>query len=149
MCSSDLIQMINGITEINMLMTFVEILMDEKSSDRVKDIRLEGLKQLGSFLTYYTRQGYRFELITAIAEKKSKMIKEATTKAEIDKIVKPRIPYFNGNKFVPDKYIVLEEEMICWSEASFVAPLNDIAFQRYMELLKEILPEQASLIEKP
>jgi hypothetical protein len=141
--------MINGITEINMLMTFVEILMDEKSSDRVKDIRLEGLKQLGSFLTYYTRQGYRFELITAIAEKKSKMIKEATTKAEIDKIVKPRIPYFNGNKFVPDKYIVLEEEMICWSEASFVAPLNDIAFQRYMELLKEILPEQASLIEKP
>ena len=48
--------MINGITEINMLMTFVEILMDEKSSDRVKDIRLEGLKQLGSFLTYYTRQ---------------------------------------------------------------------------------------------
>lgn len=139
--------MINGITEINMLMTFVEILMDEKSSDRVKDIRLEGLKQLGSFLTYYTRQGYRFELITAIAEKKSKMIKEATTKAEIDKIVKPRIPYFNGNKFVPDKYIVLEEEMICWSEASFVAPLNDIAFQRYMELLKEILPEQASLIE--
>jgi hypothetical protein len=39
--------------------------------------------------------------------------------------------------------------MICWSEASFVAPLNDIAFQRYMELLKEILPEQASLIEKP
>lgn len=123
--------------------------MDEKSSDRVKDIRLEGLKQLGSFLTYYTRQGYRFELITAIAEKKSKMIKEATTKAEIDKIVKPRIPYFNGNKFVPDKYIVLEEEMICWSEASFVAPLNDIAFQRYMELLKEILPEQASLIEKP
>lgn len=92
--------MINGITEINMLMTFVEILMDEKSSDRVKDIRLEGLKQLGSFLTYYTRQGYRFELITAIAEKKSKMIKEATTKAEIDKIVKPRIPYFNGNKFI-------------------------------------------------
>ena len=77
--------MINGITEINMLMTFVEILMDEKSSDRVKDIRLEGLKQLGSFLTYYTRQGYRFELITAIAEKKSKMIRKQLPKQKLIK----------------------------------------------------------------
>lgn len=138
--------MLNGLIEINMIMTFLEILMDEKSSDAIKDTKLKALKELGGNLAYYAKKGYITDLITTIAEKKINMIKKATSKAEVDKILKPQFPYYNGNRFVPDKYSVPEEELICWSEASMIAPLNDVAFQRYMELFRDILPEQSKLI---
>lgn len=140
--------MLNGLDEINMLMTFVEILMDEKSTEKIKDVRLTGLKEFSGFLHYYTQKPYDSKLISAIVEKKTEMIKKATTKAEMEKIVKPRFPYYDGSKFVPDQYCIIEEEAIYWSEASLIAPLNHIALKRYTEIMKILYPDKAEFIEE-
>ena len=36
-----------------------------------------------------------------------------------------------------------EEELICWSEASLRAPLNETGFQRYSELFRLVFPEES------
>ena len=59
----------------------------------------------------------------------------------MNKLLKPSYPYFNGNKFIPDKYNVIEEELICWSETSLQGPLNEIGFKRYTELFNILFPE--------
>lgn len=45
--------------------------------------------------------------------------------------------------FIPDAYSVPEEELICWSETSLKGPLTAEGFQRYMELFKQVLPEES------
>ena len=77
-----------------------------------------------NYLKYYQDHGYIESLINKIAEKKTKMIMEIKSKNEMDKILKPSCPYFNGSKFIPNKYNVIEEELICWSETSLKAPLD-------------------------
>lgn len=131
----------NQMIEFDLIKAFVEILLTEDIPDKVKDYRLSALKGLGSCLKYYENRKYCDKLITKIAEKKIKMIKQLQSKSEIDKILKPHCPYYDGNKFIPDKYSVMEEELICWSETSLLAPLNEAGAKRYMELFKEVFPE--------
>ena len=37
-------------------------------------------------------------------------------------------------------------ELICWSEASLRAPLNEYAFRRYMELFCRMFPEESEAL---
>ena len=83
------------------------------------------------------------KLLYAIAEKKCRMIGSITSKSEMEQVIRPRCPHYDGNRFIPDAYSVPEEELICWSETSLKAPLNAAGFQRYMELFKQILPEES------
>ena len=53
----------------------------------------------------------------------------------------PCLLYTSG--FIPDAYSVPEEELICWSETSLKGPLTAESFQRYMELFKQVLPEES------
>ena len=126
---------------ISLIQAFVQILFDEKTSDDIKTLRINGLKELNKYLEYYKEKGYLKCLINKIAEKKIKMIMQITSKTEMEKIIKPTCPYFNGNKFISDKYNVIEEELICWSESSLQAPLSDVGFKRYKELFNIIFPE--------
>ena len=119
---------------ISLIQTFVEILFDEKTSDDIKALRIDGLKTLSNYLKYYQNHGYIESLINKIAEKKTKMLMQIKSKNEMNKLLKPSYPYFNGNKFIPDKYNVIEEELICWSETSLQGPLKEIGFKRYTEL---------------
>ena len=133
---------------ICLIQTFVEILFDEKVSDNIKELRINGLNTLSSYLEYYQNCGYKEKLINKIAEKKTKMIMQIKSKSEMDKMLKPSCPYFNGSQFVPDKYNVIEEELICWSEASLQAPLDEIGFKRYTELFNIIFPEYKNTLNK-
>ncbi len=126
---------------ISLIQTFVEILFDEKTSDDIKALRIDGLKTLSNYLKYYQNHGYIESLINKIAEKKTKMLMQIKSKNEMNKLLKPSYPYFNGNKFIPDKYNVIEEELICWSETSLQGPLNEIGFKRYTELFNILFPE--------
>lgn len=130
---------------ISLIRAFVEILFDEKSSENIKTLRLNGLKELNKYLKYYQSEGYLECLINKIAEKKIKMIKQTTSKSEMSKIIKPSYPHFNGSKFIPDKYNVIEEELICWSEASLQSPLNETGFKRYKELFNIIFSEYKNI----
>ena len=76
----------------------------------------------------YDELGYSDKLLHGIAEKKGAMIMSASSKTEMDKILKSKVPLFDGVRFIADRYLLPEEELICWSEASLRAPLNEYAF---------------------
>ena len=131
---------------INLIQAFVEIFFDEKSSDGIKTLRINGLKELSKYLEYYQNNGYLESLINKIAEKKIKMIMQITSKTEMNKMIKPSCPYFNGSIFISDEYNVIEEELICWSETSLQAPLSEVGFKRYKELFDIIFPEYKDML---
>ena len=111
--------------------------------ERVKKLRLGAVSELQRYLHYYRQLGYLPKLLYAIADKKSRMITSTTAKEEMEKLIRLHCPHYNGSRFVPDAYSVPEEELICWSETSLRGPLNTEGFQRYMELFKQILPEES------
>lgn len=113
------------------------------AADWVKQLRLGAIGSLQRCLRYYRQLGYMPKLLYAIADKKCRMIVSATTKAELQKLVRPNCPHYDGAGFIPDAYSVPEEELICWSETSLKGPLTAEGFQRYMELFKQVLPEES------
>ena len=114
-------------------------------TNRLKQLRLGAVESLRRYLCHYRQLGYIPKLLYAIADKKCRMIASITTKSEMEKLIRPNCPHYNGSGFVPDAYSdsVPEEELICWSETSLKGPLNAAGFQRYMELFKQILPEES------
>ncbi len=114
--------------------------------DRVRELRLSAFQELQKHLTLYENLGYMDKLLYGIAEKKGAMILKITSRTEMAKMIKPHCPHFDGNKFVPDAYYVPEEELICWSQASLQRPLNNIACKRYLEVFREVLPEESKAL---
>lgn len=130
-------------TDILICMKVAEVLVDETSSAKVLELRMKALATLRGQIEYYRKLGYVERLIEGIAEKRAAMIMKATTKTEMDKVMKPRAPRYDGGKFVPDEYNIPEEEMIAWSMVSLQAPLSSIGMQRYMELFRVFFPEES------
>ena len=125
-----------------------ELITQEGVADNVRELRWDALMQLTRQLNYYKSLGYIDRLLYAIADKKGKMIMETSSKTEMEKVLKPHAPHYNGNEFFPDKYNVLEEELICWSETSLKSPLNDAGNKRYMQLFSEVFPEDYARLQK-
>ena len=126
--------------EMVILFAFVEIVMDESTSDELKELRVDALTKVQRSLNHYHHLGYIRELTSTIAEKKCRMIKEATSKAEMKKFLQPRCPHYDGEKFIEDPYIVPEEELISWSYASLRFPLNSVGAARFQEVFKRVFP---------
>ena len=127
--------------EMVIFFAFAEIVMDEDASDDLKSLRIDALKKVQRSLNHYHHLGYIPELTKAIAEKKCRMIKEATSKSEMEKFLQPRCPRYDGEKFIEDPYIIPEEELICWSYASLRFPLNNIGAARFQEVFKRVFPD--------
>lgn len=127
--------------EMVIFFAFAEIVMDEDASDDLKSIRIDALKKVQRSLNHYHHLGYIPELTRAIAEKKCRMIKEATSKSEMEKFLQPCCPRYDGEKFIEDPYIIPEEELICWSYASLRFPLNSIGAARFQEVFKRVFPD--------
>ena len=125
-----------------MIPYFAEVLTADVP-DNVRLLRFQAMKEVQHYLICYQENGYLPKLLRAIAEKKCKRILALTTKTEMERLVKPRCPHFDGNRFWPDEYIVPEEELICWSETSLRAPLNEAGQKRYMELFRQVFPEES------
>ena len=120
--------------ELIILFALVEIAMDEGASEHLKKLRIAALNKVQRRLNAYHHLGYIRQLTTAIAEKK------AATQAEIKRILGPRCPRYDGNKFVEDPYILPEEELIGWSCVSLQVPLNAVGAARFQELFNRIFP---------
>ena len=127
--------------EMVIFFAFAEIVMDEDASDDLKSLRIDALKNVQRSLNHYHHLGYIPELTRAIAEKKCRMIKEATSKSEMEKFLQPRCPRYDGEKFIEDPYIIPEEELIYWSYASLRFPLNNIGAARFQEVFKRVFPD--------
>ena len=121
---------------------YAEALADDIPK-RVRELRFAAIKELQAYLITYQNNGYDQRLIDAIAKKKCEMISTITSKSDVDLLIKPRCPHFDGNRFIPDKFMVPEEELICWSETSLRAPLRSEAFERYVELFGQVYPEKS------
>ena len=125
--------------EFTIAMAIGEVVTSE-ADERLFKLRLGALGELNGRLRAYEKLGYIAELVNPIAEKKCALILKATSKAEMDKILKPHCPHYDGSKFVPDEYNIPEEELICWSQTSLHAPLNQIGHERYISLFRCIFP---------
>ena len=128
-----------------MIPYFAEVIAGD-IPDHIRFLRFDAMKRVQDSLCYYEKLGYMPKLLCAIAEKKCKYIMAATAKADMEQIVKPCCPHYDGNRFIPDKYGIPEEEIICWSETSLKAPLNSEACKRYRELFQQVLPEESRLL---
>ena len=113
--------------------TLAEIICEDVT-DRVRELHFSAYRQLQAHLNFYKGRGYCEKLLCGIAKKKGQLILKTTSKAEMEKLMKPR---------APDEYNVSEEELICWSETSFLGPLNHIAYKRYMKVFGEVFPDEA------
>lgn len=131
-----------------LLLNILAEIICEDASDRVRELHFSAYKELWAQLKYYEKRGYCPKLLCGIAEKKGKMLLKITSKVEMKKLMKPHIPHYNGAEFIPDAYYVPEEELICWSEASFVAPLNHVGCKRYTQVVSEVFTEESQEIFK-
>lgn len=120
---------------------FAEVIVGDKP-EKVQSLQFTALRQLQARLNWYSQRGYQDKLISAIAEKKSEMIMQTTTKAEMEKVLHAPAPHYTGAGFVTDQYCVPEEELIGWSETSLRGPLIPAGLKRYMELFKLVFPEE-------
>lgn len=121
-------------------------IMAQEMPERVKELRLSVISEMRKHLSRYARLGYMPELLCAIAEKKCAKLKTISTKEDARRLSTPRCPAYTGNGFAQDNLIVPEEELICWSETSLLAPLNEAGLKRYMELFRQVLPEKSKEI---
>ena len=128
------------------IVPYIAAVVVSDDTDKICSLRLWAIKEMQQYLWHYKKLGYMPKLLCAIARKKCSMLLTLTTKAEIERLIKPRCPYYDGNRFISDEYSVPEEELICWSEASKNAPLNEVGFKRYMELFKQVLPEESKAL---
>ena len=126
------------------------ILLDEDGNKDIIGLRFDAMKSLRRIAQMYIKEGFLLNLVEAFFAKKSQMILKAKSKSEIEKILKPSIPYYHAGRMVPkdSPYYVEEEELILWSRTSFRGPLNDAGYNRYLELFQKLRPEQAKALEK-
>ena len=86
------------------------------------------------------------ELISEISKRKIAFVLSVTSKTEMDKVIKPSKSHYNGAQFIPGKYDIPEEELISWSETSFLGPLNHVGHKRYLELFAQVFPDKSKEI---
>ena len=127
--------------ELIMCRLFAEVICEDVK-DNVRALHFDALKQLQGQLRFYEERGFRSKLLYGIAEKRGEMILKTSSKTEMERVMSPRAPHYDGTKFVPDQYSIPEEEMIAWSETSLRGPLIEPALKRYMELFEQIFPEK-------
>ncbi len=120
------------------IVTALTEIAESNGAERVKLLQSAALGKLEITLNRYAERGYDPALLYMLASKKVRWMMEATTKNEIQAILNPPAPRYDGNKFYPDKYMPPEEEAICWSEISLRAPLNEAGFKRYIEVFQQV-----------
>ena len=127
---------------------FLGVIITEDVSDTVRINRFEAFQKMRGYLKHYQERGFPLGLILGIMVRKGYMILCTTTKKEMEGIVIPKAPHYDGSKFVPGEYFVPQEELICWSETSLIAPLNHVGLRRYLEVFKMAFPEKYRELER-
>lgn len=121
---------------------FVDTIKRAEQEGKDDDI-IAGIWRLMQDIKVYYEKGFMEKLLFQIAKKKLYFLMTAKTKAEVKEILRPSVPVYNGNAFVPNgPFHVDEEELVLWSVASIKAPLNHEGFLRYYQLFKEIVKGQ-------
>lgn len=134
----------SGDYSITLIPYYAQVIADFDTADTVRQRRFESLQKLHGQLHLYKKRGYDAELLCSLAARKAELIMKASTKAEMAQLDRPKPPHYDGVKFYPNRYLTPEEELICWCETSLLAPLDNTAVQRYMEVFRQVFPEKAN-----
>lgn len=143
-------QLFDDLPETDYVLFLIPILAEiicEDVSDRVRELHISAYMQLQAHLNFYKELGYCQKLLCGIAKKKGRLILKTTSKAEMEKLIKPHPPHYNGAEFIPDKYHVPEEELIGLMEVASHHPLVGPFYKRCDKLFSEIFPEEAKAIQ--
>ena len=126
---------------------FTDIEFDNLSPEKVKKLRKESVSRLLPFILEYNRQRFLWSLVKTIFERKIDFVMTATTKQEMDEIIRPSLPFYNYSAFVPKgSYHVEEEELILWSIVSTQSLLKPEATERFQYLFKKLTKEEGVCI---
>ena len=92
--------MTNTKTESNYMVAllpfYTELFCAEGISDTLFALRFDALQKLQATLSHYSDRGYTQKLLCGIAERKAVLILSATGKTEMEKILKPHAPHYDG-----------------------------------------------------
>lgn len=123
-----------------------DIVVDEgepPTPTRILELRIGACSSLIGIMRQYASYGFPMSILETICEKKFGFIKAATTKSDIDEILYPSVPGYNGNTFSPrSAFHIEEEELLLWAYTSLRGPLISDAARRYEELVRKYLPKQ-------
>ena len=127
--------------EIDEIFEFAECVaaMPDPSScsKSLADAKAEALTDAWRRSRKYRSEGFRNDLVHVALMKRLKLIKKASTVAEVKEILAEPKPRYTGNGFVSGPWSVPEEEMMCWSLASLRVPPSSEACERYMQLFRQ------------
>lgn len=123
---------------------YAQVITEGDISDTIRKRRFDALRKLHSQLNFYKSRGYDASLLCSLAVRKSELIMKASTNAEMTQLCNPKPPHYDGVRFHASPYLTFEEELICWCEASLLAPLDNAAVRRYMEVFRQVFPEKAN-----
>lgn len=126
---------------------FAHVIAESEITDEIRTLRWDSLCRLHGQLRRYEKRNYDSTLLSSLAAKKAEQIVQARTKKEMAQIFNPHAPHFDGAKFILDAYLVPEEELICWCEASLRAPFNEYSMRRYIEVFCQVFPEKSRELE--
>lgn len=103
--------------------------------------KLDALAAVAGRCKKYGELGFRPDLVMTVFQKKAALLSNAATIKTVEKLKDPSAPIYHGysGKFETDETWIAEEELIQWSLASLRAPLSHDAFERYMDLGRQIL----------
>ena len=136
----------SGDYAIALIPYYARAIAEGEVSDTVRQRRVEALRMLQCQLNFYKKRGYDPALLCSLAVRKAELIMKASTKAAFTQLCHPRAPHYDGERFWPSPYLTQEEELIGWCETSLLAPLNSTAVRRYMEVFRQVFPQQANMV---
>lgn len=115
------------------------VLADPNVTDKLRNLRFSALMTAHSRAVSFAKSGFDLLLTEPIYKKRAELILKATSATEINKILLPAKPHYDGNKIVNrSPYPIDEEELLMWSEVSALAPLRQEAVDRIAELIEGI-----------
>ena len=88
------------------------ILADQRKMNPLKQASLQALISVRQTVTGYAEDYFAFFLVLSIMEKKSRMIITASTKAELQEIVKPSVPHWNFGDFRTGPYHAFAQQWL-------------------------------------
>lgn len=115
-----------------------ELLADETLTEELFGLRMQAMQRLRAITAQFERDGFLKELVESVFCKKAAFIMAATSKAQLEEIVKPSTPHYSCRTFYPrGPYHVEEEELLIWSRTSTLGPMIPSAQKRFEELFEK------------
>lgn len=109
--------------------------------DKLRPERIAALQTLSGFLTRLKDENIHGALLTKIAHEKAESILKAQTKGEIQELLHPKPPHYNGGRFISSPSLTDGEELLAWIKVSMNVALDSNAVHRIATLMHKIFPD--------